>query len=302
MPYPNFLGIGAMKAGTSWLDANLRKHPQIWMPPLKEIRYFEKGCHASRRIARHPEEPEAERRASRRVIDDAPQHDASRRNARRLTKLIQPSFRKLMFTHPIWMSQYLFGKQTDKWYSSLFRPAEDQICGEISPDYAKLDEETVKHIHELMPDLKIIFFLRNPIDRAWSHILWDFCGGDGRHNLESIDLESCIKHAESNSSLIRGKYMKTIETWQKFYPENQIFIGFFDEIKEEPEELLRKVEGFLGVREFVPESVAKKVNVTPGPKMPEGLREYLTKMYQAEISELAEKCGGYAEKWLRTDL
>ncbi len=36
---PDFIGIGAQKAGTSWLTACLRAHPQIWMP-MKEIGFF----------------------------------------------------------------------------------------------------------------------------------------------------------------------------------------------------------------------------------------------------------------------
>lgn len=35
LPLPDFLGIGAQKAGTSWLWENLRRHPGIWMPPRK---------------------------------------------------------------------------------------------------------------------------------------------------------------------------------------------------------------------------------------------------------------------------
>ncbi len=38
--YPDFVGIGAQKAGTTWLYHNLRAHPEIWMPPRKEIHYF----------------------------------------------------------------------------------------------------------------------------------------------------------------------------------------------------------------------------------------------------------------------
>lgn len=196
------------------------------------------------------------------------------------------------------MMRYLFGKQSNKWYSSLFKPKEGQICGEISPDYAKLDEETVKHIHDLMPELKIIFFMRNPIDRAWSHILWDFCGGDGRHNLDSIDLESCITHAESASSVVRGSYTKTIETWKKFYPEAQIFIAFFEEISENPQNLLTRIEEFLNIDEFIPESIKQRVNVTPGPEMPEELRKHLAKLYLPELKELSPAFGEHAAKWL----
>jgi len=38
--YPDFVGIGAQKAGTTWLGHNLQLHPEIWMPGIKELHYF----------------------------------------------------------------------------------------------------------------------------------------------------------------------------------------------------------------------------------------------------------------------
>jgi hypothetical protein len=32
--------IGAQKAGTSWLDAMMRQHPEIYLPPTKELHHF----------------------------------------------------------------------------------------------------------------------------------------------------------------------------------------------------------------------------------------------------------------------
>ena len=42
-PSPDFLGIGAPRAGTTWLWTVLRQHPQIWMPPRKELHYFDRA-------------------------------------------------------------------------------------------------------------------------------------------------------------------------------------------------------------------------------------------------------------------
>ncbi len=39
---PHFIGIGAQKAGTSWLHACLYEHPGIYMPASKEIHFFSK--------------------------------------------------------------------------------------------------------------------------------------------------------------------------------------------------------------------------------------------------------------------
>jgi len=41
MMFPSFLGIGAQKCATTWLSHNLSRHPEIWMPPRKELHYFD---------------------------------------------------------------------------------------------------------------------------------------------------------------------------------------------------------------------------------------------------------------------
>lgn len=45
----NFLIIGARRAGTMWLAANLRKHPEIFMPKIKEVHFF--GWHYDKGLA-----------------------------------------------------------------------------------------------------------------------------------------------------------------------------------------------------------------------------------------------------------
>ncbi|MEM7100809.1 MAG: sulfotransferase domain-containing protein [Pseudomonadota bacterium] len=39
---PNFLIIGAPRSGTTWLAMNLREHPEIFMPRIKEVHYFDR--------------------------------------------------------------------------------------------------------------------------------------------------------------------------------------------------------------------------------------------------------------------
>lgn len=50
MVLPNFLIIGAQKAGTSWLAGKLRQHPDVYMPEY-EIHYFDKDLHFAKGIA-----------------------------------------------------------------------------------------------------------------------------------------------------------------------------------------------------------------------------------------------------------
>lgn len=42
---PEFLGIGAQKAGTTWLHANLARHPQLFLPEVKELHWLDWNWH-----------------------------------------------------------------------------------------------------------------------------------------------------------------------------------------------------------------------------------------------------------------
>ena len=42
--HPSFVCIGAQKAGTTWLYDNLRPHPEVWLPQVKEIHFFDTVC------------------------------------------------------------------------------------------------------------------------------------------------------------------------------------------------------------------------------------------------------------------
>jgi hypothetical protein len=39
--WPDFIGIGTIKSGTTWLWECLRDHPQLFLPRMKEIEYFD---------------------------------------------------------------------------------------------------------------------------------------------------------------------------------------------------------------------------------------------------------------------
>ncbi len=44
---PAFLGIGAQKAGTTWLHANLAEHPAVFLPEVKELHWIDWNWHRS---------------------------------------------------------------------------------------------------------------------------------------------------------------------------------------------------------------------------------------------------------------
>lgn len=46
--HPTFICIGAQKAGTDWFYDQFAAHKDFWMPPIKEIAFFDKGFGPSR--------------------------------------------------------------------------------------------------------------------------------------------------------------------------------------------------------------------------------------------------------------
>ncbi len=53
------------------------------------------------------------------------------------------------------------------WYKSRFK-TEAKFCGEKSPNYTLIPEFSAARMHEIVPNVKLIFSFRNPIDRCYS--------------------------------------------------------------------------------------------------------------------------------------
>ncbi|MBA2714750.1 MAG: sulfotransferase, partial [Rubrobacteraceae bacterium] len=147
--FPDFIGIGAQKAGTTWLARNLSPHPEIHMP-RKEVHYFDRKI-------------KDRSNAVTRFLGKTKNDEQWRRQVRRIPAQLRknPSFRELLWNYRFYMRHY-----DDRWYSQVFEPKKGKVSGEITPAYSVLGREEVAHVHGVMPDAKLIFFMRNPIERV----------------------------------------------------------------------------------------------------------------------------------------
>ena len=278
--YPSFLCIGAQRSGSTWLDRNLRKHPNLWLPAIKELHYFN---YKQNNYLQKP------------INKIRNQHWRREIRGQLQACLSGADVRKTL----LWNVKYFTGDQSDRWYASLFEPEEHQIAGEVTPDYSALNEETVQHIHRIMPDTKIIFMLRNPIRRAWSYVFSHTLRGE---NIEEIPTDTLIEHCTKRYSLLRGSYSRTISIWRSCYPKEQFFIGFFEEIAEKPEGLISRICSFLNVPandQYLSTIEKKKVySFGDTDNMPIEVAKSLAQQYHKELSYLSSEYGGYAEQWL----
>ena len=277
---PDFIGIGAQKAGTTWLHRNLRVHPEIFMP-RKEVHYFD------RKIDDHSN-------AVSRLLGKRPADEQWRRQTKHWLGL---HARTLSLRELLWDLKYHMRSYDDNWYVSVFQPAKGRVTGEITPAYSALDKGGVARVHELIPEAKIIFMVRNPIERLWSQAVMSFDKVEtgSAHSVSERKLLRRIGHAGFRTLT---DYLRTLDTWRLFYPEERIFVGFLEDVHFFPKNLLQTVYGFLDVDpSFRPPEPAKKVHVRSENSMPSGVAVRLAQEYRQQIECFEERFGGYASFW-----
>jgi len=98
-----------------------------------------------------------------------------------------------------------------------------------------LPDQGIEHILRLSPEVKIIFSLRDPIERNWSQIRMI---STGKSEEPRTDL---MRIAELPDVVQRANYPAIIARWSKFVPEDRMLILFMEDILEKPLELMAQV-------------------------------------------------------------
>jgi hypothetical protein len=278
--FPDFLIIGAQKAGTTWLHRNLQAHSQVWMPKEKELHYFDEKVGAKTSLR--------SKLWGKRTMDERWRRQARRQIGR---------YSKFSPSDVAWDLRYFLGSWNDAWYASLFTQGSGKTVGETTPDYSVLGRKQIAHVSEIMPEAKIIFLMRNPIERAWSQSLMDV----RERNIEDVTDEEFQKHFESKRSRLFTDYLRTLENWGSFFPEKQIFVGFLEDVHFYPNRLLARAYRFLGVDPSADYRVIRrKIHSRDVETMPTRLAVGLAEAYLEDAKALEERFGGYASFWRYT--
>ena len=280
----DFIGIGAQKAGTTWLYRRLKEIPGVALPPVKELNYFNQK-HGSKaqlsetRVISRLQSPQWSLNA-RKALEKLVQHDNGERYA--------------------WYLNWYFSDRNDEWYLSLFKSLQG-LKGELTPAYAVLGEEGIKNMYQVAPQAKIIFMLRNPVMRTWS--IYRALQGNqpGFFDPSRLKIDRMLGFFEGKAQEDRSNYLKTIERYQRIFPPDQIMIAFYDAIADDPEALLADIVAFIGGD---PSLVTRHCNFGAVDNasrqfaMPPEARDFLKRKYYEQIKELSNLYGGYCTKWL----
>jgi hypothetical protein len=182
-------------------------------------------------------------------------------------------------------------------YAEWFRSAGARLAGEITPAYGIAPTTRIDAAVRLMPGVKVIYLLRDPIERAWSQAVVTL----ERYGTGLGSEASLLAHLGSEPVIERSRHSRAIDRWSAFVPEERTFLGFFEEIADDPAALLERVLRFLGVdpNPSVESPLRSVVNRGEGTPMPDAARSLLVDRLGDELVELDRRFGGPATAWRR---
>jgi len=218
---PNFICPGAQKSATTTLHDLLSQHPDVYLPDVKELHFFDNE------------------------------------------------------------EKYLKGIS---WYEKVFfsEVKEEKIIGDITPIYMYLDRVPQRIYDTLGGNIKFIFMLRNPLDRACSHYWMSYRRGYEKESFEkAIELEKDrirIGNFEKiNFSYIeRGFYSKQIKIFLYYFPKKNMKFILFEDLIRDTSNIMKKIFSFLEVDSNI--SINYNIKSNPA-KMPKSimLRDFMQK-------------------------
>jgi len=266
---PDFLHIGAPRAGSVWLFKNLKRHPQIWLPPLKNISYF------------HPY--------------------FQRYRLFKIMLFWRLILRPRTKERALWYFRHFFSPGlSERWYLKQFPDNPDLVKGESAEDYGTLPEKDIARIQALMPDIKIIHVWRNPVDRLISQAKLDLLSRK-QYEADNLPLDVLMDKLQEQHHIDGSRYLEIYERWRKFFPEDQFLIIFFEDIMERPHETLQKICAFLGIdycKDYFEDKAETKENASKGYNIPPEALTYVRELFRGDIERMATLYGAPATRWL----
>lgn len=265
---PDIVCIGAQKAGTSWLHQTLATRADIWVPPFKELHFFDhkfieecrswtpwhvkKGLRAAR---------------ERHVSGPVPRDDAY------LAYLDSLAARPIL---------------NGIWYKRVFAQADEhQKCLDVTPEYSCIPDEGLDFFKRFLPDARLIYIIRNPLERIKSQLRMM---AHGKHKGRPTDGEwTALLQMPALST--RGVYLNNIPRWDSRFSQDQLLYLPFGQIKKNPLGLLNKIEHHCGLPAHTYKDADRRVHQTKPLRVPDFVLDHVESRVAPQNRFLEERFG-----------
>lgn len=182
------------------------------------------------------------------------------------------------------------------------------LTGEASPSYLFFPL-VPERVFKVMPHVKLIILLRNPVDRAFSNYHHQV-----RRGLETLSFEEAIAREPERigddlqktienptfhslnlahfSYLLRGDYITQLQRWRNYFPADQMLILQSEEFYTNPQKIISEIVSFLELPPWQPATdIFKRYNPGEYDKMNPATRQALIKHFKLSNEALYDFLG-----------
>lgn len=229
------LGVGATKAGTTWLYNHLRGHPDCHIRAIKELHYFDTvedgGWQRQLKVQRRYLAVMAGHKAR-----GAAKADVSLRrqgDVREWINLLKGRAEDV----PEYLA-YLGNGRGDR-----------RLLADITPSYALLPEARLRAMAGMAADVRFLYLLRDPVSRLWSNLrMMAARAGAVAAGVQDAAraLLDRILEGEPSGAVDRGDYAGAIERLRAAVAPHRLLMAFQETVQTAPG--LARLCAFLGIR------------------------------------------------------
>lgn len=208
------LGVGAQKAGTTWLHRYLSADPAVAKGSMKEYHVWN---------------------ALYETGDGVPDLEAALSGDKQVLRERLIAEPELYFDH----------------FASLLDGTGKRIAMDITPAYAALPSQAFEHIRNGFARrhiaVKVVFLMRDPVERCWSAVRMY-----GRRQAHVAGMgwtgepeDWLIRYSLTSNAQARGGYDRTVEALNTAFPD-QAYFGFYETLFQQAS--VERLSAFLEVQ------------------------------------------------------
>lgn len=286
MTGPNVLiGIGATKAGTSWVHRYLSDHPECHLRGIKELHYFD-------------------------VLDIREGPDLRNEHVMRLAQLKArqakpPHVEAVIRDHEDWLRRFDGDTVVDTAYSAYLRDGVGtrKLVADITPAYSIMSGKGWRHMVRAEPDARFLYLLRDPVDRLWSHVRMAAHRqavkqerADDQAFIQKRSLFLMDKAITGNRPVMteRGDYKRALRRLARFVDPQNYLVLFYEDLFEGA--TVDRLCDFLGITR-VAANTEKRIHAGPSAQMEPELRERASKYLNSQYQAVSEIMGDLPDLW-----
>lgn len=157
---------------------------------------------------------------------------------------------EIQMSDPKELSFFILEKNYAKgldWYRSFFK-GEARAHGEASTDYTKYPTYAgvPERMYSLLPDVKLIYLVRNPIERIASQYVHFICEPESIYT-EKRGISTIISNLDRNPYIYVSKYFMQINRYLEFFPRKNILVVLAEDLLDNRAAALQRIFEFLNI-------------------------------------------------------